>query len=453
MSKRLILVLTFAFVVGIACAAYAEVQNIKVSGDMTGITTSRQMFGLGGSTSVSGNKKSDTENLLLSQVRVRIDADLTDNVMATVRLLNERNWDSETNSNTDIDLDLAYVTIKELLYSPLSVSVGRQELKFGNGLIIGNARNYAAGATSPLNGVPSDLTVRKAFDAMTATLNYDPLVITGMYAKIDGGTRTITNAAGTTSTENLNTDLWGINASYDLGRRNTKVDAYFYNRNGNGTGNTATTDKSVTTRTVGALLSTAPIEDLKASLEGAYQFGNASGASPKRTAYAVQAMADYTLSKVKFTPAIGASYTYLSGDKDSTDNKNKAWDAMYYDQALNSIAYAILPFSNLQVVNLRGSMKPKDDITLGVNYGYYRLAQKTSSLTSTNFDSNGNTYTYLMDSDKKDLGNEVDLTATYDYTEDVQFGLSAGWFKPSKAFAEQNRTDATQFIGSMKVTF
>ena len=46
MSKRLILVLALAFVVGIAVCAYAEVQNVKVSGDILLRGISRSNFSL-----------------------------------------------------------------------------------------------------------------------------------------------------------------------------------------------------------------------------------------------------------------------------------------------------------------------------------------------------------------------------------------------------------------------
>lgn len=216
MSKRLILVLALLFVVGTSCAAYAEVQNVKVSGDILVNTVSRQMFGLHKADGTPGNEsagRNDSESMLTSQVRLRVDADLTDNVAATVRLINERNWNRENTTNTDIDLDLAYVTLKEFLYSPLSLTVGRQEIRFGNGLVVGNARSYNHTTTSSvLGGIPSDLSLRRAFDAIRATLNYDPLVIDAIYAKID---ERITPSTSTTLRQNSNqdTDLWGVNAS------------------------------------------------------------------------------------------------------------------------------------------------------------------------------------------------------------------------------------------------
>jgi hypothetical protein len=53
---------------------------------------------------------------------------------------------------------------------------------------------------------------------------------------------------------------------------------------------------------------------------------------------------------------------------------------------------------------------------------------------------------------KRHLGDALDLTVTYDYTEDVQLALTGGWFKPGQAISVKEK-DATQLIGSMKVAF
>src|SRR3989338_5328592 len=201
MSKRLIMILALAFVVGIAFSAYAEVQNVKVSGDITAQGVSRQNLILRGgdsnplgavSSSLTGgpfNEYDRSISGIISHVRVRIDADLTDNVSTTVRLINERVWGSETNasnSGTDnssnVGIDLAYATMKEFLYSPLSLTIGRQELHFGNQLLIGDpdTNNLMSGHGIAQAGIGQflpksldDLTLRKGFDAVRATLNYD----------------------------------------------------------------------------------------------------------------------------------------------------------------------------------------------------------------------------------------------------------------------------------------
>ena len=345
MGKRLIVLLALALLVGLTfSAAYAEVQNVKVSGDITASGVVRNYFNL--ADGVAGSDKHGAkESFFMSQTRVRIDADLTDNVTATVRLLNERIWngqyDTQTSGNDSIDLDLAFVTLKEFLYSPLTLTIGRQEMKFGNGLIIGKS-----GAARGTSSIPSDLSERSAFDAIRATLNYDPLVIDLVYAKVKDSSTTDRN----------DISLAGVNASYALNKK-TNLSGYFFTKSddfkGNNTGTgTAGRGKNDRVNTIGTLISSSPIDNLSASFEAAYQFGrNDSNATTQTNhdAWALQAMADYTFAKVKMTPKIGASYTYLSGGK-STNTSNGGWDSMFYSQALNNITYAILPFSNMNVM-------------------------------------------------------------------------------------------------------
>jgi hypothetical protein len=442
MGKRLILVLALALVVGLTfSAAYAEVQNVKVSGDINIIGALRNNFDLANPTTnaqtFATKKENDKGRFFVTQTRVRIDADLTDNVMATVRLINERDWTTENTASTDIDLDLAYVTLKEFLYSPLTLTLGRQELRFGNQLIIGANNTYNSGVVS---GLPTDLSERASFDALRATLNYDPLIIDLVYAKVSDSNVNTSN----------DTDLFGINASYDVNKK-INVQGYIWDRKDKSAD--VVNSKKDDTYTLGGLVTISPIADLKTSLEGAWQFGKNrvptnNSNTTKRNAFAVQARADYAFSKVKFAPAIGAGYTYLSGD-----GKQAAWNQMYYNQNLGNIAYAILPFSNMHVVNLKGSVKPMEDVTLSVLYGYYKLANSVATISSNKRDSNGNQYLLntALNANKNELGQEVDVTVAYDYTEDVQLGLTLGCFAPGDAFTDTRL--ANQAVASMKVIF
>jgi hypothetical protein len=448
MGKRLIVLLALALVVGLTfSAAYAEVQNVKVSGDIVATGVLRNHFGLNAPT--TGDKSVLKQSFLMTQTRVRVDADLTDNVMATVRLINERIWNGQNDDNVDnahnstaIDLDLAYVTLKEFLYSPLTLTVGRQEIKFGNGLVIGKS-----GAALGTTNIPTDLSERRAFDALRATLNYDPLVVDLIYAKV----------RQTTTIDRNDIVLTGVNATYALTKK-TNVSAYYYLKNDDyKAGGAGTRTKADKVNTVGALLSVSPIDNLAASLEGAYQFGRNSTTSTTQkshSAWAIQAMADYTFAKIKTTPKIGASYTYLSGRDGGTTNEG--WDPMFYDQQLNSITYALLPFTNMRVLNLKASCKPVEDVTLAANYGHYDVAQKNGgTLTSpSSYDGATPYLTGVSYTSKSHLGDALDLTATYDYTEDVQFDLTAGAFRAGNALTvSPDKKVAEQVIGSMKVVF
>lgn len=480
MSKRLTLILTLAFVVGIACAAYAEVQNVKVSGDLNIMGIQRNNLTLNDNAASAGTTPvdySESIGTILSQVRVKIDADLTDNVATTVRLLNERVWGEEKNSttvnDTEIALDLAYVTLKEFLYSPLTLTLGRQELRFGNAFIIGDPDTNGISAGHGLAAVTrgtilpkslDDLSSRKAFDAIRATLNYDPLVVDLIYSKIDE------NNVETSDDVNL----YGANANYAV-NKNLNTEVYYFERTRDTlkAGLTATTqiDEPEHTRVAGVRGVYTGIENLMLGLEGAYQFGNHVSStllypddtntkrkrSTKIQAFALQAIANYVMPKMKYAPSLAASYTYLSGDKYlSEDDHYKGWNPMFEDQAGGTLFNKILGYSNAQLFNLNGSLKPMEDLKASLDYYYLRLNNPyTSAQPATGVYLSGvsGDPTYIMKPNKKSLGQEVDLKLTYDYTEDVQFMLNTGAFMPGDAFDSQNKKTATQVIGSMKVTF
>jgi len=447
MSKRLILILALAFVVGITVAAFAEVQNVKVSGDLTMMGASRELT-LGQN---SGDR--DRSQFYASITRVKVDADLTDNVLATVRLLNERYWGGESegvtdaqDSNANLQLDLAYVTLKEFLYSPLTLMIGRQELHYGNDMIVGDPdTNLATSTSSAFNvgeGDDPDLSARKAFDAIRAVLNYDPLVLDLVIAKVTEGDIT------GTKNSNDDTDLYGINAAYALSSK-TKLEGYWWLRQIGK--EAASTNKKDQTHVVGARVSTQIADNLTAGLEGAYQFGRDVNATKtvKRSAYALEAVVTQALPKVKFTPTITGVYAWFSGQKGDNLKVNHAWDPMYENQTTGHIANALFPQSNAQLLGAIVTAKPKDDLTLkGEYYAYWwdKMYGENQVIASARGEN-------TVMRHKKFAAQELDLTATYDYTEDVQLSLLTGFLKPGSAFTKDNRNIANEVIGSMKVSF
>jgi len=441
MSKRLILILALAFVAGLAFSAYAEVQNVKVSGDLNVLGVSRN-FG-------------EENSGIISIARVKVDADLTDNVMATVRLLNERYWGTETENeatdgkNSDIDLDLAMVTLKEFLYSPLTLTVGRQELHFGNDMIIGDPdTNGMVSSASALRNRDRDLSARKAFDAIRATLNYDPLVVDLVYAKI--------NTNDNTNIGNDDQNLYGINANYKVDNNNT-VEGYFFEKNTGRKANTGPKKKDVT-NTVGGRIVNTSIKNVTLNAEAAYQFGTYPGTtttpSVQRKAWAAETAATLNMPDKKYTPSVTALYAYFSGDHENnayTTNAGayKGWDPMFENQKFGDIANAQFQQTNAHILGGIATAKPTDDILLkGEYYAFwwakaYPDGAKITSLRGDN----------LTMTERRFAGQEFDLTATYNYTEDVQFSLMGGWFVAGPSITKETQKVSSEVIGSMKVTF
>jgi hypothetical protein len=441
MSKRLILVLALAFVVGIAFAAYAEVQNVKVSGDITVYGIYRDNYSTtnsgGGKTPTStvGTKTSSRDSLM-SIIRLRVDADLTDNVAATVRLINERDWDVDSAATNDIDLDLAYVTLKEFLYSPMTLKVGRQDLRIGSGLVIGDGvlTDTSGEAATVLSSIlEDDLSARKAFDAIVATLDYDPLILNLAIAKLDEGINKTTDE---------DSDAYILDAIYKFNdKMKTVADLSYIVAHDNST-TPATPTKGLNTHIIDLRLTMAEIlKNLSGELEYAREFGDyAAGRS--NAGWALTAGANYAFAGVKYSPTLGLKYDYRSGDKlqsgaTSTTGKWKAWRVLYEDQ-VNGVIFD--PNTNISIIKVSGSMKPMEDIILAADYYNYRYAQKVAVSAPNK-------------GEKKGAGDELDLSLTYNYTEDVSFGLLGGMFWPGSDFTKGQDNTATEILGSMKVTF
>jgi hypothetical protein len=92
-----------------------------------------------------------------------------------------------------------------------------------------------------------------------------------------------------------------------------------------------------------------------------------------------------------------------------------------------------------------GSIQPMDSLTVKANYNLF-----------------WNMYAYLdtppiggqgFDKTKGFVGQEFDIQANWDYTEDVSFNLLAGWFIPGEVYFDGKADPATDVVGSVKVSF
>ena len=460
--KRLI---TFCIVLTaialVTVPAFAEVQNVKVSGDINSAGVLREDYDLLSNNQTAVGDQENT-NLLFTQARVKIDADLTDNVSTTVRFLSEYDWNTEDNTGrTDaadnVDLDLANVTLKEVFLAPLTVTVGRQELRYGNGLIIGDPDTNTTDADA--NFTAGDLSLRKSFDAIKAVLDYDPLVIDLIAAKIQED-----------AADNDDENLYGINAAYDIGNYDAEVEGYwFLNRDDDETATTTGQD----IHTFGIRGSLKPIDNLNLLVEGAWQRGDFtkhSATKRDQAAYAYQVAADYSLPDVMWEPIVKLGWTRYSGEETGNTGDHEAWLPLYEDQTHGVVANHILggvnggQNSNADILNIGVAAVPLEDLTVSLDFynfwldeklvaGNNDLASTGSALAWTNLTAGS----YRMKTDDN-LGYEIDLALNYDYTEDVKMGLSASWFTPGDAFdgasgANSNDETAIQMLATLDVAF
>ncbi len=453
---RKTILLAFALVAFVAMPAMASVQNVKISGSIDSTWLVRNNFDLG-----LNNIGDETQNLFITQSILQADADLTDNVSTTIALINERVWgDAGTpntvDSSTTVDLLLAYVTLREMLYSPLTVVVGKQAFHYGNSFIVDSGgTNTAAPADSSLQ-VAGDLTKQTTQDAFRFIFDYEPLSIEVLASKINARTNTMT------VDDNDDIDLYGVNAGYEVGdSMNTQVEAYFFARIDklNTTAAAGEFSKADTVYVPGLRASTNPIEGLNVQLELAWQRGNRVATTgtirdnEQREAMGAQFIGSYQVPVLEeYKPILQYVYTYVSGDTNPDDravtgagnqqqgstNKFTAWDPLFENQAGGTIYNTLFNLSNAHIHAVSAQVNPIEDVTTKVTWTNMRLDKELrtgQSFAILQPDGAGTAATGFK-AGEDDIGNEIDLTATYDYTEDVQFGANLGWFIPGDLFAD-----------------
>ena len=500
--KLLKVLCVMALVFAVSGIAYAETQSVKVSGDITMRAFARNDYDLWHDDTSwtvfpgveAGVRSTDWSTFLLSTAEVQVDADLTDNVSGVVRLINQKVWGDDQYTNQvygqmmqltpnglnqwgeltgnapvrvtqpltenafSVQIDLAYIELKEFLYSPLTLRIGRQDLWFGRGFIIG-ANLYDPG----WNIWAPEYTAIRSFDAIRATLDYDPWTIDAVFAKISENARQ--------ADDDIN--LWGVNVGYVFDNYNAEIEAYWFMKQSRNPGpatyfdiigtdmtslqNSNVLDNSV--HTLGGRGSFDPIEDWTVAIEGAYQTGAymIPNQTNKRTrnAWALDIMLECRAwqDDMAWRPVVGVEYIFYSGEKDlgnqtvASTGDFEGWDPMFrgkFDTAIREwqnvyypTAQASTPsFTNQHQVLVRGTVEPTDSLTFNAVYAHFWLAEQFSTANT-----------------KNNIGDEVDLQLTWDYTEDVSFGLLTAWFIPGDFFQDERDDVATDIVATAKLSF
>ncbi len=427
MKRVLMTILALSLVALIAVPAFAEVQNVKIDGSIVVKGFIRDNYattGSGGGRALSGFADTNSRDWYNTVTKVGVEADLTDNASAKVVLINDRDW----GGSTAISLSNSYITLKEMLYSPLTVKVGKMGVKIADGLVIGDG-----GITETTLG--SDYGSSKSFDTIHGILDYDPLML------IVGTIKISENAQSTVD----DIDGYLVDAIYRFGDdMNTVLDTYLvdahYNSPKTSTGPSGASTKGVDVYVLAGTLNTNPIENLSAKLGLAYQAGDYSKtASESRNlkAYAFDLGATYALTN-DYSPKIGAKYVYRSGqDNATTTGDYKGWLPLFEDQ-LNGVIYD--PNTNTASICLNASVVPMDKLTVGLDFWMYNLAKKQSAAS-------------VSTSEKKSAGTELDLAAKYAYTEDISMGLNFAWFFPGNYYKSGYDDTAMQTMLELAVKF
>jgi len=427
--KKLWLVVALVAWGGLAVNTFADVQNIRLSGDIR--IRGYYLNETGGD--IAGDQVKGDTSFISQRTRVSVEADLEDHVLVVVTLKAESLWggddeavhnesgaghaafDGNINRAWDLGIDEAYVQFNELFYTAATLKLGRQYLHYGRGLII------------------SSVEQEYNYDAARLVLDYYPLTI-----DIVGAELVNNQTFGATSSHAGSADLLFINARYELSDSAIKdVEAYFGWVAQGSSGPISSTrvppiaSNSESPMIIGLRTDMNLTEGLNTWIEGAYELGQDGTADGNKiSAWLVNAGGRFAIKNVQLAPVLNANYIFATGGGEHGRNTFRPW----FDYADGYNGYLFAPaLANIHIFNLGASIKPYENTTLSLQGYYYMKVDKDTAVGSNaNVDFGG--LGYVPKANSSDVGWEIDSILGYDYSKDVRLQLVYGMFIPEGAF-------------------
>lgn len=399
------------------------------------------------------------------RTRVSVKADFTDAVSAFIELDSYDIWgqdfrsvqyvtgiDAPAGSVDDVEVYQAYIEAAEMFGYPLTARIGRQEITLGSGWLVGTNDTH-----SMFTGL--------SFDGITVNYATDMFSVTGVWAKL---------AELSPMEEDGDVDLYGIYGSY-LGIEDITIDAYWllvrdarqladtpYNLIGSWIEDVFDVDDYDVTNlhTVG-LRGAGTYDALDFEAEVAYQFGDAdvagvmNNALPKLSVYGdddadwdawgCNIEVGYTFD-MDYAPRVFLGFAYLDGEDqrdvnfwewlaalacpfwqgtETSPSFNRLFSNWEYSEFLDNTA-----LSNVWIGRGGVSAMPTEDITVLLTAAYFEAVDEYD-VTWPVWWILGNRIlplaplSFINQQNDDDLGWELELIVTYDYTEDLSFEV--GW--------------------------
>ncbi len=441
--KKVWLVVALVALGGLTSKTFADVQNIRISGDIRirGYYLNGEDFD-----AVTGHDGSDA-SFISQRTRVSVEADLEDHVLVVVTLQSEGTWGSDNATSDssgagtaggsssdaisrgwDLGVAEAYVQFNELFYTPATLKLGRQYLHYGRGLILSSTEQ------------------EYNYDAARLVLDYYPLTIDLVGAELVNN-----QAFGGLSSHLGANDLLFVNTRYELSDSAIKdVELYFgwvsQSHSGLGgpntgpfaTGRVPPTAAGSSPLLVGLRSDMNLTEGLQTWIEGGYEFGGDGTANGDTiSAFLFNLGGRFTFKDVQWAPVFNATYTFATGGgKGNSDGSFRPW----FDYVDGYNGYVFMPaLTDIHIFNVGASVKPYENTTLSLQaYYYYRADTDGITGSNGNVDWGGSTWSTLPSgtASGRDLGAEIDGILGYDYSKDVRLQLVYGVFVPGGAYTD-----------------
>ncbi len=446
--KKVWLVVALVAFGGLVANSFADVQNIRLSGDVR----TRGYFLNQAGNDGAGDQAPGTASFIEQRTRVSVEADLEDHVLVVVTLAAEGEWGTPggtsqnagagvgsgtagtsvqpINNKWDVGIDEAYVQFNEMFYTPATLKVGRQYLMYGNGLIL------------------SSVEQEYNYDAARLVLDYYPMTLDFVFAQLVNN-----QSFGATASDAGSADLLFVNGRYEISDSPLKsIEGYFGWVAQGSSGPISTpnnpptlpffnpTTSGASPWILGGRLDSSLVEGLTMSFEAVYEGGSEGAASTESiSAFLLQTKGRFAFKDVSMSPAINWGGTFASGGGKGQDPSTGALGSgqfvPWYDYQEGYNGYIFSPFlSNIRILNVGGTVKPYENTSFAVQFYYYQKVYNDSPAGSNPNIDFGGLSGWTTTAGSKDLGMELDGILGYDYSKDVRFQLVYGAFIPGGAY-------------------
>ncbi len=416
-----------------------------------------------------------------SSVLLNFKADFTDNVTAFIEFYDWHIWgedfrsrdyatgtDIRADSKDDVEIEQAYIEIRELFGAPLSLRIGRQDLIMGKGWLVTNMltpSQYSSHDAIRLTYKQDDWTV----DAFASKLNERYLI-----------------------EEDGDVDFYGVYGAY-TGWKPLTISAYWYFlRDGLSPHDTTgdpivefygdmlnRDDYGVTKLHTVGIRAFGMSSGFDYDLELAYQFGEADslGATFKPIGMiygdddanwgdlGVELTVGYTFSDVKWSPRVYMLGVCFQGDDNRSISFSDWLNPFYEPEASHSFNRLFsdknyLPtvndngwMSNFWQVQLGFELKPTDKILLHVHGAYDGIVSPFDPPKSFNVFGRrfyaAPSLSFWTDEGESDIGWEIAAFIRYNYSKDLWFQLYGNYLFMGDGLAKGSyiQANGTEFAG------
>jgi hypothetical protein len=376
-------------------------------------------------------KIDDTLGFVGSRIRLNLGYEAAPDIAFFFQIQDSRLMGSETSSisnEKNLDLHQGYLTVKNLA-GPLMMTIGRQEMVFGDQRLVGNFGWSNVG---------------RSFDGLRLAYALDALRVDAwaMVTKQFGSNVTADPAFSPSNRDAQ--EFYGIYTAVKAASFSLEPYVLYLRDTGDPneldpvTGNlvspiTAPAARGQERATTGLRLDGKIMADtIDLTAEGAYQFGKmqARGTTPGSdiSAYAFAFKAGYTL-PATVAPHVGIEYDRASGDNNPNDDKFKTFENLF---PTNHPFYGYMDYvgwRNMQDLRASLGIKPTKASGMSLDYHRFSLADKADNW----YAASGKVFRNTpLGNRETALGQEADLVAYATIKEKLRLEAGYGRFFPGK---------------------